>query len=212
MPDNDTYPHVTPEQILNTLREQFPLAFPTPPQAVRPLKRGIREDLLRALRETFPQPTLLKALAGYVNSPLYQAAVAQGGERVDLAGNPNGSVQEKHQAYATQWLVGWQQRQQVKAERRQAHEETLHQQVEQKAKRQRAQEQSQRKPAKPFPEPDPLAPSMLTPPQVQSIAPSTTPVPTTPSTAHTKPQSGSTATPIVSVTVKKRRTLPPHPK
>lgn len=212
MSDNDTCPPVTPAQILDALREQFPLAFPTPPQAAQPLKCGIREDLLRTLGETFPRPALLKALSGYVNSPVYQAAVAHGGERVDIAGNPTGTVQEKHQAYAARWLVNWQQRQQIKAERRQAHEETLRQQAEQKAERQRVQEQTRRKQAEPLAELDHSAVSMLTLPQVQPIAPPVMPVPTAPSAARAKPRSGPAATPIVSVTVKKRRTLPPHPE
>ncbi|AMC99633.1 ProQ/FINO family protein [Halomonas chromatireducens] len=56
----------------------------------RPLKVGIHQDL--AAREPWPEKLVRRALAGYVNLPRYLKAVREGAQRIDLAGQPDGSV------------------------------------------------------------------------------------------------------------------------
>ncbi|WP_136069266.1 ProQ/FINO family protein [Modicisalibacter radicis] len=56
----------------------------------RPLKVGIHEDLVA--NEPWPDKLVRRALACYVNLPRYLKAVRAGAERVDLAGQPAGTV------------------------------------------------------------------------------------------------------------------------
>lgn len=56
----------------------------------RPLKVGIHEEL--AAREPWPEKLVRRALACYVNLPRYLKAVREGAERIDLQGQPAGSV------------------------------------------------------------------------------------------------------------------------
>ncbi|MCD6007518.1 ProQ/FINO family protein [Halomonas sp. IOP_31] len=56
----------------------------------RPLKVGIHEDLVA--NEPWPDKLVRRALACYVNLPRYLKAVRAGAERVDLAGEPAGTV------------------------------------------------------------------------------------------------------------------------
>lgn len=56
----------------------------------RPLKIGIHEDLVA--HEPWPDKLVRRALACYVNLPRYLKAVRAGAERVDMAGEPAGTV------------------------------------------------------------------------------------------------------------------------
>lgn len=58
----------------------------------QPLKVGIHEDLVAA--EPWPEKLVRRALACYVNLPRYLKAVRHGAQRIDLEGQPSGSVDE----------------------------------------------------------------------------------------------------------------------
>lgn len=75
----------------------------------RPLKVGIHEDLLA--REPWPEKLVRRALACYVHLPRYLKAVRVGAERVDLDGQPAGTVNEEEASHARQKLEGLQARQ-----------------------------------------------------------------------------------------------------
>ncbi|MCE9680882.1 ProQ/FINO family protein [Halomonas alkalisoli] len=77
----------------------------------RPLKVGIHQDL--AAREPWPEKLVRRALAGYVNLPRYLKAVREGAQRIDLAGQPDGSVDAQAAEHAHRKL------ERLQAERRQ---------------------------------------------------------------------------------------------
>lgn len=68
----------------------------------RPLKVGIHHDL--AAREPWPEKLVRRALAGYVNLPRYLKAVREGAERLDLDGEPAGSVDAQAAEHAKRKL------------------------------------------------------------------------------------------------------------
>lgn len=87
------------KQSLLTLCERFPQAFFTDPEAIRPLKIGIDQDLRSALPE-MDSRLLRHALAHYTRRPAYLKALAQGLARVDLAGLPVAAVTDEQRAHA----------------------------------------------------------------------------------------------------------------
>ena len=89
--------------LLDRLIEAFPACFSrTAPQ---PLKIGLGEELL-ALAGVHPaladltRTQLRRALKVYTGSPAYRQALAKGGPRYDLAGQPAGEVTPDQQAAA----------------------------------------------------------------------------------------------------------------
>ncbi|QTP57137.1 ProQ/FinO family protein [Billgrantia sulfidoxydans] len=68
----------------------------------RPLKVGIHHDL--SAREPWPEKLVRRALAGYVNLPRYLKAVREEAERIDLDGEPAGSVDAQAAEHAKRKL------------------------------------------------------------------------------------------------------------
>jgi len=68
----------------------------------RPLKVGIHEEL--AAREPWPEKLVRRALACYVNLPRYLKSVRDGAPRIDLAGEPAGTVDEAAAEHARKKL------------------------------------------------------------------------------------------------------------
>ena len=89
--------------ILDRLCQAFPACFSRP--APKPLKIGLGEELL-ALAGVHPALTdlsrtqLRRALRIYTGAPAYRKALAKGGPRYDLAGQPVGEVTPDQQADA----------------------------------------------------------------------------------------------------------------
>ena len=78
--------------MIERMRAKHPAAFPIP---IRPLKVGIREDLITA---GWPMEEVKLALGYYVNIMPYIAATCeQGAFRIDLNGCPTSPVQQ-HEA------------------------------------------------------------------------------------------------------------------
>lgn len=94
----------SPQALLRQWQSRYPPAFAG--DEARPLKVGIHHDL--AAREPWSTKLIRRALAGYVNRPRYVKALKEGATRVDLDGNPAGTVdataaqaaQEKHRRQA----------------------------------------------------------------------------------------------------------------
>lgn len=83
------------------LMQQYPAAFDK--DNVRPLQVGIAKVLdaeRKAGRLLIGTLALKRAIAYWVNRKEYLAAVAAGGDRIDMNGNPVVAVEEKHQAWA----------------------------------------------------------------------------------------------------------------
>ncbi|MCB1776361.1 MAG: ProQ/FinO family protein, partial [Candidatus Competibacteraceae bacterium] len=89
--------------ILNRLCEMFPAVFNR--QTPKPLKIGIGQELL-ALVGTHPalmnltRKDLRRALAAYTRASRYREALAGGGPRYDLEGQPIGEVTPDQQTKA----------------------------------------------------------------------------------------------------------------
>jgi len=98
------------------LRAHFPLCFDER-DAVRPLKTGIHQDLVKQLGGRADiaiddKACMVSSLAYYVNSVSYHKSVILGASRVDLDGQVVGSVTAEEASYSKQRLqLKWQKRQ-----------------------------------------------------------------------------------------------------
>lgn len=93
------------QKILETRRmlvERFPNAFCPKGAVKKPLKVGIRHDLIAAAPQEWAW--LGAALADYCGGPLYLRSVVEGAERVDLDGNVVGIVTECEARYSAKKL------------------------------------------------------------------------------------------------------------
>jgi sRNA-binding protein len=80
----------------------FPAAFTHHPERVRPLKLGIKDDLYT--RSAISRRRITAALRSYCNFASYLTATKQGAVRVDLDGQPTGTVTEAQAKHATEAL------------------------------------------------------------------------------------------------------------
>lgn len=99
------------------LKAYFPHCF-KPSSEVRPLKKGIKQDLVKFLSTVDTivmedKACMVKTLAYYVNTSAYHRSVIEGAPRIDLDGNPVGVVTAEEAKYSVL-------RQQTKQQARQA--------------------------------------------------------------------------------------------
>jgi ProP effector len=91
--------------VISLLAEKWPCCFSIPYSQRRPLKLGIREDVLAALGSATSAGKVSAALRWYVSSPEYQRRLVHGAWRVDLNGKPAGIVSQEDEAHArANWL------------------------------------------------------------------------------------------------------------
>lgn len=88
------------------LKIYFPASF-TPPNQVKPLKKGIKQDLVKRLSTleavvTEDKACMVKSLAYYVNTMAYHKSVLEGVTRIDLDGQPAGVVTAEEAQYSAQ--------------------------------------------------------------------------------------------------------------
>lgn len=88
------------------LRAYFPNCFKLQSE-VKPLKKGIKQDLVKRLSSlndivTEDKACMVKSLAYYVNTTAYHKSVIEGTGRVDLDGQPAGVVSAEEAAYSTE--------------------------------------------------------------------------------------------------------------
>lgn len=86
------------------LKAYFPAAFKTAAD-VKPLKKGIKEDLVKRLSTleavvTEDKACMVKSLSYYVNMAAYHKSVVEGATRIDLDGNPAGVVSAEEAQYS----------------------------------------------------------------------------------------------------------------
>lgn len=98
------------------LKAYFPQCFKSASE-VQPLKKGIKQDLVKFLSTmdmivTEDKACMVKSLAYYVNTAAYHRSVLEGAVRIDLDGNPAGVVTSDEAQYSLQ-------RQQTKSHARQ---------------------------------------------------------------------------------------------
>lgn len=88
------------------LKAYFPSSFKAT-NAVKPLKKGIKQDLVKRLSTmsdivTEDKACMVKSLAYYVNTLAYHKSVVVGAIRIDLDGYEAGLVSEEEAKYATE--------------------------------------------------------------------------------------------------------------
>lgn|SRR3990167_4552135 len=88
------------------LKVYFPATFKTGNE-IKPLKKGIKHDLIMHLSTTKTIVTedkacMVKSLAYYVNTLAYHQGVIEGAVRVDLEGHPAGIVSPEEAKYSIQ--------------------------------------------------------------------------------------------------------------
>ena len=112
--------HAKRHETMSWLRENFPLVFGS---AIKPLKVGIREDILTSNKEGMPQNKWIGcALRHYVHSCSYLSLMKLGATRFNLEGTPEGEVNAEEAECAKQALEDYKkklktQSRQIKAQR-----------------------------------------------------------------------------------------------
>jgi len=91
--------------VISLLAEKWPSCFSIIESGRRPLKLGIRDDVLAALDGAISAGKVSAALRWYVSSPEYQRRLLHGAWRVDLNGRPAGTVSEEDEAHARAQLA-----------------------------------------------------------------------------------------------------------
>ena len=86
--------------VLELLCAQFPRCFFHDEARRQPLKVGIHNDVLLALGDAVTPSELARALQIYVNNRIYQSRLRLGGTRIDLNGEPGGTVTVGQAAFA----------------------------------------------------------------------------------------------------------------
>jgi sRNA-binding protein len=81
----------------------FPAAFTLDPTLVRPLKLGIKDDIYA--QSAISRRHIKAALRSYCNSVHYLAASTEGAMRIDLTGEPAGTVTATEARHATERLA-----------------------------------------------------------------------------------------------------------
>ncbi|RWC99811.1 MAG: hypothetical protein EOS58_31700 [Mesorhizobium sp.] len=90
--------HILPAR--EQLAKRFPAAFKRKGEPEkRPLKIGIDKDVL-ALVKDIPRKVVKLAISDYCSGPKYAKAMVEGVDRIDLDGNPAGTVSAASEAYA----------------------------------------------------------------------------------------------------------------
>ena len=105
-------PHPKPKWLMyvqygvELLRTYFPQTFKNGTE-VKPLKKGIKQDLIKQLSMlgnivTEDKACMVKSMAYYVNTGAYHKSVVEGAVRIDLEGNPAGVVTAEEAKYSTE--------------------------------------------------------------------------------------------------------------
>ena len=86
--------------VLELLCAQFPRCFFHDEARRQPLKVGIHNDVLLPLADAVTPSELARALQIYVNNRIYQSRLRPGATRIDLNGEPAGTVTAGEAAFA----------------------------------------------------------------------------------------------------------------
>ena len=86
--------------VLELLCAQFPRCFFRDEARRQPLKVGIRNDVLLPLADAVTPSELARALQIYVNNRIYQSRLRLSATRIDLNGEPAGTVSAAEAAFA----------------------------------------------------------------------------------------------------------------
>jgi ProP effector len=85
---------------IETLASRFPQCFAIYEHRRRPLKVGIRDDVIAAMAGVMSADEVASALRYYTNAVVYQRTLIASASRIDLDGNPAGTVTPDEEAFA----------------------------------------------------------------------------------------------------------------
>jgi sRNA-binding protein len=88
---------------ISELVAAFPAAFTLDPMLVRPVKLGIKDDLYK--QSAISHRCIAMALRAYCNSVQYLEGSVEGAVRIDLAGEPAGTVTATEARHAREALA-----------------------------------------------------------------------------------------------------------
>jgi ProP effector len=91
------------EPAIAELAAAFPAAFTLDPTLVRPVKLGIKDDVYG--QSAISRRRITAALRSYCNSAHYLRASTEGAVRIDLIGEPAGTVTATEARHATERLA-----------------------------------------------------------------------------------------------------------
>src|SRR5262245_15910366 len=97
--------HETEEFIIALLSERWPQCFSVYEARRKPLKIGIRDDIIAALAGAFPAEALCLALRFYTHNMVYLKHLLAGAWRYDLDGKPTGAVTKHEEQHARNLLA-----------------------------------------------------------------------------------------------------------
>ncbi|ORM69606.1 RNA chaperone ProQ [Pantoea rwandensis] len=147
------------KEVIAFLAERFPQCFSAEGEA-RPLKVGIFQDLVERVQgeNSLSKTQLRSALRLYTSSWRYLYGIKAGANRVDLDGNACGVLDEQHVEHARKQLEEAKarvqaQRDQQRAKKREAGEETAERRPRKPAPRKAAEGEAPRKPRPQAPRP-----------------------------------------------------------
>lgn len=147
------------KEVIAFLAERFPQCFSAEGEA-RPLKVGIFQDLVERVQgeNSLSKTQLRSALRLYTSSWRYLYGIKAGANRVDLDGNACGVLDEQHVEHARKQLEEAKarvqaQRDQQRAKKREAGEETAERRSRKPAPRKAAEGEAPRKPRPQAPRP-----------------------------------------------------------
>lgn len=98
--------YISPEQMLEILIEKFPKTFFRESEKIQPVKKYIHKKIRRALENEYTKDEISAALAIYTQTEDYCQKLTQGGQRIDLEGNPCGDISLQHIEDAKARLAG----------------------------------------------------------------------------------------------------------
>lgn len=105
---------ISPQEMLEILLEKFPNTFFSDPAQIKPVQKYIHKKIRRALNNRYTKDEISAALAIYTQQIEYCEKLMEGGQRVDIEGNPCGEVSEQHQEDARARVHGAKPMRQVK--------------------------------------------------------------------------------------------------
>jgi ProP effector len=103
-----------PQEMLEILMEKFPNTFFRDPEKIKPIQKYIHKKIRRALNNRHSKDEISAALAIYTQQIEYCQKLMEGGQRVDIEGNPCGEVSQQHQEDARARVLGAKPMRQIK--------------------------------------------------------------------------------------------------
>ncbi|MCV6638376.1 ProQ/FinO family protein [Candidatus Albibeggiatoa sp. nov. NOAA] len=93
---------LSPEDMLQVLKQRFPKAFVSQPEQVKPLKVNIHLDIRERCADEFSNRVIARALKLYAKNKAYLTCLTANAKRIDLDGNECGEVTDEHMELAQQ--------------------------------------------------------------------------------------------------------------